>query len=128
VVGVSDESVLRQNSAMSKSFSANLSAYSDMPSFQSAIYCIAATKVRSWLSFGSRQQRVYTGKYAIARLSKARGSARSMSVDMFRPGALGFSCGPRCKDAAPVVSADRDLSIDAETERSPIGALKTVPR
>src|SRR5215469_8092929 len=45
----------------------------------------------SWLSFGPRQQRVYINKFAIARPFKKRGSASSMSVDMFRPDAVGFS-------------------------------------
>ena len=71
-------SVKSGRTAISMSFSANVSAYSDMPSFlsQSKDCCIVATEVASWLSFGPRQQRVYTDKSAIPLLKRA-GQSRS---------------------------------------------------
>jgi hypothetical protein len=42
-----------------------------------------------------------------------------MSIDMFRPNALGFSCDPTSNTLPPaVVFVDRELNADAETERS----------
>jgi hypothetical protein len=107
---------------MSMSFSANLSAYSAMPSFlsQSAICCITATKVRSC----ARQEGVYTGKSPIARLVKKRGRTGG-GVPRICPNQMSgaLNCDlplPAIKDAGLAVPAYRELSTDAETERSPI--------
>jgi hypothetical protein len=54
---------------------------------------------------------VYTDRLVIAPLFQERDSARSISVDMFRPNVFDFTCGPPSR-RCPVVSAARELSTD----------------
>ena len=104
--------------AVSMSFSANLSAYSDMPSFlsQSAI-CIAATKVGRGRVFGHGSKSIPLA--AMARLvKKQRGAGRGTSFNYVSTERPGFQLRPAIKDAARPLSADRELSADVETEMS----------
>jgi len=69
--------------------SANLCAYSDMPSFlsQSAIWCMAVTRdpVGTSPSFPPREQGVYTDKPAISRAALERASGQSANARRVAP-------------------------------------------
>jgi hypothetical protein len=78
---------------------------------------------RSWPSFWPPQQNCTTARNGTSRPK----AAQRTSLITLRPALLSCNCDLPSKTPPEPFSADRELSTDAETERSPIGTFVPFP-